>query len=94
MADHQGNAALDDGPHYGGVNPFAGATSSGPPMHRPRSIRRLMSEKSLPMDTVYSGMVMDSDVPSEPLEVLPQASVHAYSLGRDMSDQKEPGCIV
>jgi hypothetical protein len=27
-----------------------------------------MSEKSFNMDTVYSGMVMDSDLPSEPLE--------------------------
>ena len=81
-ADHQSNAALDgdDGPRYGGVNPFAAQTNSGPPMHRPRSIRRLMSEKSLRMDTVYSDMVMDSDVPSEPLEVLPQASLHLLTI--------------
>ena len=30
----------------------------------------MMSEKSFTMDTVYSGMVLDSDMPSEPLEVL------------------------
>ena len=81
-ADHEGNAALDgdDGPRYGGVNPFAAQTNSGPPMHRPRSLRRLMSEKLLPMDTVYSGMVMDSDMPSEPLEVLPPASLHVLTI--------------
>lgn len=48
--------------------PFGGPCN-GPTMHRPRSIRRLMSEKSIAMDTVYSGMVLESDVPSEPLEV-------------------------
>lgn len=30
-----------------------------------------MSEKSFTMDTVYSGMIMDGDLPSEPLEVHP-----------------------
>ena len=46
-----------------------GGLGGGQAMHRPRSIRRLMSEKSFTMDTVYSGMVLDSDLPSEPLEV-------------------------
>lgn len=36
--------------------------------YKPRSIRRLMSEKSMTMDTVYSGLLSD-DTPSDPLEV-------------------------
>lgn len=56
-------------------NPFGVVSAGGPTMHRPRSIRRLMSEKSFTMDTVYSGMVLDSDVPSEPLEVPPLPNI-------------------
>lgn len=54
----------------GGTNAFGSVTGGGSQgqIHRPRSIRRLMSEKSFNMDTVYSGMLMDNDLPSEPLE--------------------------
>jgi len=56
----------------GGTNAFGSVTGGGQgQIHRPRSIRRLMSEKSFNMDTVYSGMLMESDLPSEPLEVGP-----------------------
>ena len=54
----------------GSHNPFQQAQSGAPLIQRnSRSIRRLMSEKSFTMDTVYSGMIMDGDLPSEPLEV-------------------------
>ena len=55
----------------GSSNPFGQAQSGAPIQRNSRSIRRLMSEKSFTMDTVYSGMVMDGDLPSEPLEVIP-----------------------
>ena len=54
----------------GSSNPFAQNQQGQNLIQRnSRSIRRLMSEKSFTMDTVYSGMIMDGDLPSEPLEV-------------------------
>ena len=53
----------------GSSNPFGQAQGGGLIQRNSRSIRRLMSEKSFTMDTVYSGMIMDGDLPSEPLEV-------------------------
>lgn len=66
----QGGTTTPGGTSLSGSNPFYG--QGGPPIQRnSRSIRRLMSEKSFTMDTVYSGMVMEGDLPSEPLEVKP-----------------------
>ena len=70
----------------GSSNPF-GQTQGQPLIQRnSRSIRRLMSEKSFTMDTVYSGMIMDGDLPSEPLEVGPfQALKSALVTSRMLS---------
>ena len=66
---HGTGTTTPGGTSISGSNPFQAAQGGGLIQRNSRSIRRLMSEKSFTMDTVYSGMVMDGDVPSEPLEV-------------------------
>ena len=62
--------------------------------YKPRSIRRLMSEKSMTMDTVYSGALLD-ETPSEPLEVcllaeIPVLSCQPSSSNCDGSPDSRP----